>query len=186
MCNLPDTWRTECCFSKASSTCYDYLNLPLHVWESSGKGGSYSSSRHLMCYVKLINMSGELLSAQIFVTLPEKLCKCVKQFAASSHHLLFSEDQRWQRWSGWVRFPSLLLTLLSSTVSLCSSSWSWSLRCWLLRPSSPSTSPWRMMSCCLSTHRPWPPRPRRAPCQQPKVENLLMICTVHKTAICII
>lgn len=60
-----------------------------------------------------------------------------------------------------------------------SSSWSWSLRCWLLRPSSPSTSPWRMTSCCLSTHRPWPPHPHRAPYQQPKVENLLMICTVY-------
>lgn len=131
----------------------------------------------------MLNMSGELLSAQIFVT---RLCKCVKQFAASACHLFFSEDERWQTWSGWVRFPSLLLTLLSSTVSPCSSSWSWSLRCWLLRPSSPSTSPWRMMSCCLSTHRPWPPHPHRAPYQQPKVENLLMICTVHRKLQCVI
>lgn len=54
-----------------------------------------------MCYVKLINMSGELLSAQIFVT---QLCKCVKQFAASAHHLFFSALAEMKRLSH-ISFP---------------------------------------------------------------------------------
>lgn len=54
-----------------------------------------------MCYVKLINMSGELLSAQIFVT---QLCKCVKPFAASAHHLFFSALAEMKRLSH-ISFP---------------------------------------------------------------------------------
>lgn len=53
---------------------------------------------------------------------------------------------------------------------LCSSSWNWSQRCWLLRPSSPSTLPWRTMSCCPYILKPWPLPPRKGPCQQLKVE----------------
>lgn len=54
------------------------------------------------------------------------------------------------------RYTYSLLRFLCKSVclSLCSSSWSWSQRCWLPRPSSPSTLPWRMMSCCPSTLRP--------------------------------
>lgn len=51
----------------------------------------------------------------------------------------------------------------------CSSSWSWSLRCWPLKPSSRCILLWRMTSCCQSTPRLLPPPHHKAPYQQLKV-----------------
>lgn len=136
----------------------------------------------IWCVAKLINFSAEFLEQTFCYTSRKTLlmCETVRlslppPITCAPHNTRTYRDE-----SSCIRFLLLSLTRLFSTVTLCSSLWSWSLRCWPRRPSSQSTLPWRMTSCCLSTHRPWPPHPHRAPYQPQKVERLLMVCTVQE------